>query len=88
MASIAKDALAASLQDLYHSKDDDPLADFKVVTEGGDEIKVHSLLMVCRYIHVGGKDKFFFKTNIKYFLGLSFLRSCLGPISGRRERRW
>ena len=48
MASIAKDALADSLQDLYKSKDDDPLADFKVVTEDGDEIKVHSLLMVCR----------------------------------------
>ena len=48
MASIAKDALADSLQDLYKSKDDDPLVDFKVVTEDGDEIKVHSLLMVCR----------------------------------------
>ena len=50
MASIAKDALAASLQDLYNSKDDDPLteADFKVVTANDDEIMVHSLLMVCR----------------------------------------
>ena len=48
MASIAKDALAASLQNLYNSMDDDPLADFKVVTKDGDEIKVHSLLMVCR----------------------------------------
>ena len=50
MASIAKDALAASLQDLYNTKDDDLLteADFKVVTANDDEIMVHSLLMVCR----------------------------------------
>ena len=50
MSSIVKTALAASIQRLYEKRDKDDLADFVIESKDGVQTKVHSLILLSRYL--------------------------------------
>ena len=52
MSSFVKMALATSIQRLYEKREEDKLADFIIESKDGVQTKVHSLILLSRYLYL------------------------------------